>query len=147
MPACPPPEVAVTGDLGPQTPLVVLLHGRGSHEKEIIGLADHLPAGAAFAGGLLPDHPQAYAGTAILYGTPPFEAGVPTTPGHLAGAAVFLAHGSHDLVIAPHLQARTWSSLHDESGAVLTARRDPVGPGPAPLAVDALRDGLAARLR
>ncbi|GIF26496.1 hypothetical protein Ate02nite_92260 [Paractinoplanes tereljensis] len=30
-------------------PLVVLLHGRGSHEKEIINLADHLPATVAYA--------------------------------------------------------------------------------------------------
>ena len=150
MTAFPPPEVAVTGDLGPDLPLVVLLHGRGSHEKEIIGLADHLPAGAtyaavrapiaegggfawfhnrgigrprpeslretmdwfgewlatvvsdarpvllagfsggaAFAGGLLLDNPSAYAGTAVLYGTLPFDAGVPVTPGHLEGAPVF----------------------------------------------------------
>jgi phospholipase/carboxylesterase len=207
MPALPPPEVAVTGDLGPQTPLVVLLHGRGSHEKEIIGLADRLPAGAtyaavrgpiaegggfawfanrgigrprpdslrttmdwfrtwlgtvatdgrpvilagfsggaAFAGGLLLDNPSAYAGTAILYGTLPFDAGVPVTPGHLAGAPVFLAHGSNDTVIPAQLQARTWSYLHDESGATLTARRDPVGHGLAPLALDALRAWLTTRI-
>jgi phospholipase/carboxylesterase len=36
----------------PTVPLVVLLHGRGSHEQDIIGLADHLdigPAPVAFA--------------------------------------------------------------------------------------------------
>jgi phospholipase/carboxylesterase len=49
MAAFPPPEVAVTGDLGSPAPLVVLLHGRGSHEQEIIGLAEHLPAGATYA--------------------------------------------------------------------------------------------------
>ena len=30
------------------SPLVVLLHGRGSHEGDIIGLADHLPPGASY---------------------------------------------------------------------------------------------------
>ena len=37
--------------------------------------------GAAFAGGLLLDDPRRYAGAAVLYGTLPFDAGVPTTPG------------------------------------------------------------------
>ena len=119
----------------------MLLHGRGSHEREILALADHLPAGppyaavrapiaegggyawfanrgigrpvaeslratmdwfrgwlddvapagrpvvlvgfsggAAFAGGLVLDDPARYAGAAILYGTLPFDAGVPSTP-------------------------------------------------------------------
>ena len=30
-------------------PLVVLFHGRGSNETDMIGLADRLPAGAAYA--------------------------------------------------------------------------------------------------
>ena len=33
----------------PPRPLVVLLHGRGSHEREILALAPHLPDGAAYA--------------------------------------------------------------------------------------------------
>jgi phospholipase/carboxylesterase len=44
-----PPVVAWHGDAGPDAPLVVLLHGRGSNEADIIGLADHLPAGPAYA--------------------------------------------------------------------------------------------------
>ncbi|MFI5935203.1 alpha/beta hydrolase [Actinoplanes sp. NPDC051494] len=201
--AYPSPEVAVRGDLASDAPLVVLLHGRGSHENEIIALADHLPAGpvyaavrapitegpgyawfanrgigrplpeslrstldwfrtwldgvapagrpvhlvgfsggAAFAGGLLLDDPARYAGAAVLYGTLPFDAGVPVTPDRLAGVPVFLAHGSQDVVIPPELQARTWSYLHDESGATLTARRDPVGHGLAAPAVTALREWL-----
>jgi phospholipase/carboxylesterase len=44
-----PPVVVWHGDAGPGTPLVVLLHGRGSNETDIIGLADHLPAGPAYA--------------------------------------------------------------------------------------------------
>jgi phospholipase/carboxylesterase len=38
--------------------------------------------GAAFAGGLLLADPARWAGTAILNGTLPFDAGVPTTAGH-----------------------------------------------------------------
>lgn len=37
------------GDDDPQAPLVVLLHGRGSDERSILGLADHLPTGPAYA--------------------------------------------------------------------------------------------------
>ncbi|HWS37315.1 MAG TPA: hypothetical protein VN408_31880, partial [Actinoplanes sp.] len=146
------PVVATAGSTGQQAPLVVLLHGRGSHEQEILGLAGHLPpefayaavrapiaegggfawfanrgigrpvpeslrenldwfrtwldsaapdgrpvvlagfsGGAAFAGGLLLDDPQRWAGVAVLYGTLPFDAGVPTTPGRLAGVPVFVA--------------------------------------------------------
>ena len=200
------PEVAVTGDLGSTNPLVVLLHGRGSHEREIIGLADALPAGpvyaavrapipegngyawfanrgigrprpeslrttmdwftkwlgtvaapdrpvllvgfsggAAFAGGLLLDDPSRYSGVAVLYGTLPFDAGVPTTAGRLSGVSVFLAHGANDTVIPVELQERTRTYLAGESGADLTARVDPVGHGLAPLAVDALRDWVASR--
>ena len=43
------PVVAWHGDAGPDAPLVVLLHGSGSNEADIIGLADHLPAGPAYA--------------------------------------------------------------------------------------------------
>src|SRR6476659_6895345 len=138
------PVVATTGSADPAAPLVVLLHGRGSNEREILGLAGRLPTGpayaavrapiaegggyawfanrgigrpvaesladtmawfrtwlddaaagrpvvlvgfsggAAFAGGLVLDDPTRYAGAAVLYGTLPFDAGVPTTPERLA---------------------------------------------------------------
>jgi phospholipase/carboxylesterase len=45
----PPPVVATAGSADPAAPLIVLLHGRGSHEREIIALAEHLPAGPAYA--------------------------------------------------------------------------------------------------
>ena len=186
-----PPVVATAGD--PAGPLVVLLHGRGSAESEILTLAGHLPAGfsyaavrgpigegagyawfanrgigrplasslrstmdwfrtwlddfapagrpvhligfsggAAFAGGLLLDDPARYAGAAVLYGTLPFDAGVPVTPGRLAGVPVFVAQGDHDAVIPRELLDRTWDYLKVDSGAVTTARRDPVGHGIAP---------------
>ena len=43
------PVVATYGSTDPTAPLVVLLHGRGADEAGIIGLAQHLPAGPAYA--------------------------------------------------------------------------------------------------
>ena len=43
----PSPVVVTQGSTDPSAPLVVLLHGRGSDEREIIGLASNLPV---FAG-------------------------------------------------------------------------------------------------
>lgn len=186
----PAPVVAwAAGQDDPTRPLVVLLHGRGSHEQDIIGLAGHLPegpsyaavrapiaegggyawfanrgigrpvaeslaattawfrtwldevapggrsvvlvgfsGGAAFAGGLVLGDPGRYAGTAILLGTLPFEdAGADVSAGRLSGRPVLLVHGELDHVIPVELQARTWSWLHDGSGALVTSRRDPGG--------------------
>lgn len=83
--------------------------------------------GAAFAGGLVLADPARFAGTAVLHGTLPFDAGVPTDPGRLQGTHVFLTHGTHDTVIPLELQARTWAYLHDDSGATLVARHEPAG--------------------
>src|SRR5664279_5576510 len=41
--------VAWRGSTDTTAPLVVLLHGRGSNETDIIGLADVLPSGPTFA--------------------------------------------------------------------------------------------------
>ncbi|WP_319462051.1 hypothetical protein [Micromonospora sp. RTP1Z1] len=199
--------MATAGSADPAAPLVVLLHGRGSHEREIIALADHLPAGpayaavrapiaegggyawfanrgigrpvaeslratmdwfrgwldpvapagrpvvligfsggAAFAGGLLVDDPDRYAGAAILYGTLPFDAGVPTTPGRLTGASVVVAQGEDDTVIPRELLDRTWTYLVEESGARTVARRDLVGHGIAAPALATVADWLRDRL-
>ncbi len=184
------PVVARRGSTDPGAPLVVLLHGRGSNETDIVGLADHLPAGAAyaavrapiaegggyawfanrgigrpladslastmhwfrtwldgeadngrrvvlvgfsggaaFAGGLLLDEPNRYAGAAILFGTLPFDAGVPTTPGRLDGATVLVVHGDRDTVIPRDLLDRTWAYLVTDAGSTTTAVRDPGGHG------------------
>jgi phospholipase/carboxylesterase len=205
--AFPSPVVATAGSTDPAAPLVVLLHGRGSHEREIIALADHLPdgpayaavrapiaegggyawfanrgigrpvaeslratmdwfrswlddaapaarpdvllgfsGGAAFAGGLLLDDPDLYAGGAIHYGTLPFDAGVPTTPARLAGVPVVVAQGEYDAVIPRELLDRTWSYLLGESGAPTIARRDPVGHGIAPEVLATVAGWLAERL-
>lgn len=192
-------HVVTAGSTDPDAPLVVLLHGRGSHEREIIQLSAHLPdslayaavrapiaegggfawfqnrgigrpvasslreqmdwfrewlpadrrvflagfsGGAAFAGGLLLDDPSRFAGAAVLYGTLPFDAGVPTSPGHLSGVRVFVAQGDFDTVIPRELLDRTWNYVTGDSGAVSTARRDPVGHGIAAEAVTALSDWL-----
>ena len=45
----PSPVVATHGSADPSAPLVVLLHGRGSDETQILGLAAHLPAGPTYA--------------------------------------------------------------------------------------------------
>jgi phospholipase/carboxylesterase len=185
-----PPVVVWRGQQHDQRPLVVLLHGRGSDETDIVALADHLPAdlayaavrapiaegggyawfanrgigrpiaeslaetmgwfrtwlddiapdgrpvvlvgfsgGAAFAGGLILDDPSRYQGAAILFGTLPFDAGVPTTPGRLAGVPVLVAHGDADMVIPRDLLERTWNYLHDDAGSDTTGVRDPGGHG------------------
>ena len=207
MNAFPTPVVATVGSAGSTAPLVVLLHGRGSHEREILGLTHHLPAGptyaavrapiaegggfawfanrgigrpvaeslqatmgwfrrwldgvapagrpvvligfsggAAFAGGLLLDDPGRYAGAAILCGTLPFEAGVPTSPARLAGVPVVVAQGEHDTTIPRELLDRTWSYLLGESGAPTIARRDPVGHVLSPEALATVSGWLTERL-
>jgi phospholipase/carboxylesterase len=200
------PVVVTAGSTDPEAPLVVLLHGRGSNERDIIGLADYLPTGpayaavrapiaegggyawfvnrgigrpvaesladtmswfrawledaapagrpvvlvgfsggAAFAGGLLLDDPARFAGAAILYGTLPFDAGVPVTPRHLFGVPVFVAQGAADMVIPRELLYRTWQYLVGESGAAAHARRDPGGHGLTLDTVAELGGWIAAR--
>lgn len=201
------PTVAYHGSSDPDAPLVVLLHGRGSHEQEIISLAPRLPegvtyaavrapisegggfawfanrgigrpvasslaetmswfrtwldevapagrpvalvgfsGGAAFAGGLVLADPTRYAGAAILYGTLPFDAGVPVEPSQLIGTPVFVAQGDADHVIPRELLDRTWSYLLTESGAAVEARRDPGGHGLTPATLHHLAGWLHARL-
>lgn len=202
-----PASVATAGSTDPQAPLVVLLHGRGSHEREIVGLAGQLPAGpayaavrapivegpgyawfanrgigrpvaeslgqtmawfrawldgvappgrpvvlvgfsggAAFAGGLVLSDPQRFGGAAILYGTLPFDAGVPVTPARLAGLPVFVAQGEDDAVIPRELLDRTWTYLLGDSGAPTYARRHPGGHGITEETLAELGGWIAERL-
>lgn len=188
MPTPPTRPVVAWRNVHHDGPLVVLLHGRGSNEADIMSIVEHLPSGptyaalrapiaegggfawfanrgigrpvaeslaetmawfrtwldatvpaarpvvligfsggAAFAGGLLLDDPQRFAAAAILYGTLPFDAGVPTTAGRLAGASVFVAHGDADTVIPRELVDRTLSYLYAHSGADTRDVRDPGG--------------------
>ena len=201
------PVVATHGGGDPSAPLVVLLHGRGSSEREILSLAPHLPSGpeyaavrapiaegggyawfanrgigrpvpssleatmawfrtwldsvapagrpvvlvgfsggAAFAGGLVLDDPARFAGAAILYGTLPFDAGVPLGRSRLANLPVFVAQGEADHVIPRELLDRTWSWLHTESGAPTVGRRDPGGHGITAATLGRLSQWLVERL-
>jgi len=103
--------------------------------------------GAAFAGGLLLADPQRFAGAAVLYGTLPFDAGVPVSPARLAGVPVFLAHGDADTVIPHDLLGRTWSYLLGESGAPVYARRDPGGHALTQTTLAELGGWIAERLQ
>ncbi|MFF0816747.1 alpha/beta hydrolase [Rhodococcus sp. NPDC003318] len=197
------PVTATYGTDDPSAPLVVLLHGRGSTDREILSLAPHLPdgiayaavrapiaegtgfawfanrgigrpvaeslaatmawfrdwldsvappgrpvvlvgfsGGAAFAGGLLLDDPGRYAGTAVLYGTLPFDAGVPVGPGRLADLPVFVAQGDQDHVIPAELLTRTWDYLNGNSGASASSHRDPGGHGISATTLSALREWI-----
>lgn len=98
--------------------------------------------GAAFVGGLILADPGRYAGAAILYGTLPFDAGVPAVPDRLAGLPVFVTHGEQDPVVPRELLERTWTYLHDESGARVTGHRDGGGHALTPGAMIALADWL-----
>jgi phospholipase/carboxylesterase len=102
--------------------------------------------GAAFAGGLILDDPGRYVGAAILYGTLPFDAGVPVTPGRLAGLPTLVAQGDQDTVIPRELLDRTWAYVNGESGAPAWAVRDPGGHGISAAVVAELAGWLQMRL-
>jgi phospholipase/carboxylesterase len=203
----PEPVVLAAGSTDPAAPLVVLLHGRGSNERDIIELAAHLPqnagyvavrapiaegpgfawfanrgigrplaeslrrnmdwftgwldtytsvdrevilvgfsGGAAFAGGLVLDEPSRYCAAAILYGTLPFDAGVPVTAGRLAGIPVFVAQGEQDTVIPRELLDATWQYLTNPSGSPAWATRYPGGHGISAAALSDLAGWLQWRL-
>jgi phospholipase/carboxylesterase len=200
------PVVAWSGSTDPSAPLVVLLHGRGSNEQEILSLAPHLPhgasyaavrapiaegggfawfanrgigrpvassleatmgwietwldevapagrpvilvgfsGGAAFAGGLVLSDPSRYSGAAILYGTLPFDAGVPVTTGRLANLPVLVAQGEADQVIPRELLDATWTYLLGESGAPTVAHRAPGGHGITAASLQRLSGWIADR--
>ena len=102
--------------------------------------------GAAFAGGLVLADPDRYAGAAILYGTLPFDAGVPVTVGRLFGVPTLVAQGDQDHVIPRELLDRTWDYLLAESGSAVTATRDPGGHGLSAATAQRLADWLSHRL-
>ncbi|WEV77608.1 DUF5519 family protein [Janibacter cremeus] len=101
--------------------------------------------GAAFAGGLVLDDPERFAGAAILYGTLPFDAGVPVTPARLSGLPVLVAQGEEDHVIPRELMERTWSYLTGEAGSPPYAVRVAGGHGITAEVVSHLGGWLAER--
>jgi phospholipase/carboxylesterase len=101
------------------------LDGVATRERQVLLIG--FSGGAAFAGGLALGDPSRYAGVAILSGTLPFDAGVPTTPHRLDGLPVFLSQGDADTVIPLDLQVRTREYLENESGATLETSVDSGG--------------------
>ena len=102
--------------------------------------------GATFAGGVALDDPARLTGLATLYATLPFDAGVPTTSGRLAGLPVLAVQGDVDTVIPVDLQRRFRDYLHGDSGADVTARRSRGGHGLTQDGVDALTAWIDERL-
>jgi phospholipase/carboxylesterase len=199
-----PPVTIWHNERDDEAPLVVLLHGRGSDERDIAALAELLPdqatyvavrgpiaegpgfawffnhgigqplaeslatvmdwfrewlegvaprarpvilvgfsAGAAFAGALALADPTRYLGVAMMSGTLPFDAGVPTTPRRLEGRSVFLSQGDSDTVIPKDLQVRTRDFLENESAATLSVSTDPGGHTIGQVALERLRRWIA----
>ena len=60
--------------------------------------------------------------------------------------AVLVVHGDADVVIPRDLLERTWTYLHNGSGATTTGFRDPGGHGLSPAALGELRRWLEALL-
>jgi phospholipase/carboxylesterase len=84
-------------------------------------------AAAQRSPGLLLQTPERFTGGAILYGTLPFDAGVPVTAGRLADVNVFVAQGNDDPVIPRELLDRSWEYITGDSGAKAVALRHPGG--------------------
>jgi phospholipase/carboxylesterase len=98
--------------------------------------------GCAFAGGVVLDDPARFAGAALLYGTVPFDAGVPTTPGRLTGVNILHAQGLDDNVMPRDLMDATWEYLNFQSGALLETYRTTGGHVIAPEVLTALNEWL-----
>jgi phospholipase/carboxylesterase len=98
--------------------------------------------GCAFAGGLLLSDPAWFRGVALVSGTLPFDAGVPTERNQLKNVAVLFARGMRDDVIPVELLDRTASFLV-ESGANLTAIVEPSGHELTDSVVTQLHDWLS----
>ena len=101
--------------------------------------------GAAFAGALALAEPARFAGAAVLFGTLPFEAGLATDAGRLAGLPVLVVQGEDDQVIPRELLDRTWTYLREESGAEVEAHRGPGGHGISAATVRLVGDWIASR--
>ena len=208
MPDFPLPTVIRGGNRNRSAPLVVLLHGRGANENDMMPMANSLPqsvsfaalrapiaegqgfawfanrgigrpipeslaatmdwftrwldeeaaperpviligfsGGAAFAGGLVLREPQRFAGAAILYGTLPFDGGVPTIRGRLTGVNVFVAQGEQDNVIPRELLDRTWNYVLTDSGAPALAMTVPGGHDMTSDVLGSLREWVRERVQ
>ncbi len=114
----------------------------GERQVALVGFS----GGAAFAGGLVLDDPARYAGAAVLFGTVPFDAGVPVTDGRLDEVPVLVIQGDADSVIPRDLLDRTWEYVTGPSGASATTHRSPGGHGIDQGSLDTLRTWLTTTL-
>lgn len=78
--------------------------------------------GMAMAGGLLLARPERFSSAVLLSGTLPWDAGLPTEPGKLAGVRILWGRDDADTVIPADLVARTGEWLREKSGADLAER-------------------------
>ncbi|MFJ2647381.1 alpha/beta hydrolase [Streptomyces sp. NPDC087420] len=78
--------------------------------------------GMAMAGGLLLARPERFSSAVLLSGTLPWDAGLPTEPGRLAGVRVLWGRDDADTVIPADLVVRTGEWLREKSGADLAER-------------------------
>jgi predicted esterase len=122
-----PPVVASSGEQDVDLPLVVLLHGRGPNEGDIVDLADHLPVGPAYAAVRVPiaegDGYAWFANRGI--GRP--------VAGSLADTMPWFRTWLDD----------AWTYLHDDAGSTTSGVRDQGGHGISAAAVGKLKDWLA----
>jgi predicted esterase len=123
------PTVAWRRADDPTAPLVVLLHGRGSNEADIVGLADHLPTGPTYAAVRAP---IAEGGGYAWFANR-----------GIGRQVVLVVHGDQDHVIPRDLLDRTWATI-TAAGERTTAVRDPGGHGLSPAARDDVRRWLEA---
>ena len=128
---------------------MVLLHGRGSHELDVITLAAHRPAGPAYAAvrapiaegggcawfanrGIGRPRPESLRSTLDWF-TEWLDVqapeGRPVTEARLTDLPVFVAQGEQDAVIPRELLDGTWGYLTGISGATTTAVKLPGGHG------------------
>lgn len=94
-----------------------------THDRQA---AEHgFSGGAAFADCLDLDAPERYAEAAVMFGTLPFDAGVPVAAGRLSGVPTFAAQGEADYMIPRKLLDNTWACILADSGSPVIATRDP----------------------
>jgi phospholipase/carboxylesterase len=101
--------------------------------------------GAVMAGSLTVVHPERLAGTVMLSGYLPLDAGLSVDVAGLTGRPVFVGHGTLDPVI-PVAAARIARDYFMRIGAQLTYREYPIPHSIGPQELADVGDWLAARL-